>query len=300
MSRWLMARSGKWPLPISASYITTRPIRPSLLLSSRCYASQDAKPGRKLSWSEWVNLHPTSAEELKTVYDVCVQSNIFGSVAERPIIVTETSHLSVTKRIRRTKIGDVLETFKQTPGLQPADWEAKGIAFLHAVEVTGRLHQNHAFTKPKFVKDIIRSWPDILRNAEKAKGAGQAAQTVAAVEPAFTKGTIAKPAAARKEAPGRYEQQQQEDTDMGSKVRQLLRARKKAEQDSDAAEGIRSKRRPLRIAATSNGVPLAFENMEKLRRLERGGREIIVDKQVKTRTKGASVNRELWQQKKNE
>lgn len=81
-------------------------------------------------------------------------------------------------------------------------------------------------------------------------------------------------------------------------ARRVLRQRKKAEQASDAEEGIKSKRRPLRLAATSKGVPLTFETMDKLRRVERRGREIIVDKEVRQRTRGATI--EKAQQKRDE
>lgn len=81
-------------------------------------------------------------------------------------------------------------------------------------------------------------------------------------------------------------------------ARRVLRQRKKAEQASDAEEGIKSKRRPLRLAATSRGVPLTFETMDKLRRVERRGREIVVDKEVRQRTRGATI--EKAQQKRDE
>lgn len=74
-------------------------------------------------------------------------------------------------------------------------------------------------------------------------------------------------------------------------ARRVLRQRKKAEQASDAEEGIKSKRRPLRLAATSKGVPLTFETMDKLRRVERRGREIVVDKEVRQRTRGATIEK---------
>lgn len=76
------------------------------------------------------------------------------------------------------------------------------------------------------------------------------------------------------------------ETAQADRARRSLKQRKKAEQESDAAEGIRSVRRPLRLAATFKGVPLTFDTMRSLKRLERGGREIIVDKEVKKRTKG--------------
>lgn len=145
------------------------------------------------------------------------------------------------KRLKPT-FPHVEKTFLETPGLQPQDWETRRIPWQHAVAVATRLHQERLFTEPDAAKALVEQWPRLWEQAK-------------AEESDATREAV--------------------------RARRVLKVRKQMELDSDAAEGIKSKRRPLTIHGP--GSPPNVQSREGLRRLERHGREIIVDKQVKKR-----------------
>lgn len=229
--------------------------------------------------------------------------------------------------------------FMRTIGLTPQDWEARGINFLHAVNIAKQLQlQNHFSGKDLSV--VVNNWAEISVQAQRhatgvkpAESPANPLETIAERRKALMEGTKGDKAATvraerneerkaldwgsgerhvlrtstqadRKRAgQARRTSQQGNDAEgvesmQADQARRVLRQRKKAEQASDAEEGIKSKRRPLRLAATSKGVPLTFETMDKLRRVERRGREIVVDKEVRQRTRGATI--EKAQQKRDE
>lgn len=326
MSRRLMARSrhlAKCPLSVSATYTTTLPIRPSLLVTSRFHSSHPTSHDSRLTWTEWISGNPTSVEEMQTVYNACVQSTVFK---QRPITPDGTTPFGVSKQIRHRDDRFLESTFMETPGLKPQDWKARGIQFPHAVDIARQLQLYNYFSGNN-VEDLIREWPlySATAKANATLGLAIAAKTVAEGRKRLMERNSAEAAAIKKNW---NEERKESDMPSGARqipeiskqgeptgrnqahrfpkggedgehagraetdqARRILRQRKKAELASDAAEGIKSKRRPLRLATVSKGVPLVFENMKKLHRVERGGREIAVDKEVKQRTKGLNMER---------
>ncbi|KAJ4386377.1 hypothetical protein N0V93_009272 [Gnomoniopsis smithogilvyi] len=325
MYRCFTARSGhlaKPPISILASYTTTVSIKPALEISSSLHSFTKYRP----SWSEFLKQHPTSVEEIQTVYDACVRSRVFAPISERPIVFEGKSPFGVTKKIPRGDVRFLKSTFQGIQGLKPQDWEVRGINFTHAVNIAQQLQRSNYFSGKK-LSDLLKSWPQLLAQvqteapggAESLNGFASAAGTVADGRKALMEANIAKLATIIKEGHGEHkdldmqatarrtlkwnkgaEQPHQipkEGSDVAENVetlqadraRRILRQRKKAEQESDADEGIKSKRRPLRLAATSKGVSVTFDSMEKLRRFERRGREITVDKEVKKRTRETSL-----------
>lgn len=269
------------------------------------------------SWPEWLSRYPTSPAKIQTVYDACMQSRVFAPSAERPIVLREAegrpvfaSELlgiskqltGVSERVERRSTSSISRTFKQTPGLKHQDWEARGIDFKHAVLIARQLQLTDYFSKKqKKLSHLLRTSSEILAQASmKDKKASPACKDEQSEFRETTAKWPSQPRSARQTSNANTHASQahhilREGSDaetpesaQAERSRRLLKQRKQLEQASDAAEGIKSKRRPLRLAATSEGVPLTFKTMEKLRRFERRGREIVVDKEVRQRTKAAS------------
>lgn len=299
MLRWLTARSGylsaQRPLPTAACCAILHDIRPSL---PRFYSSQPTPIRYKLPWAEWLCKYPTSVEEMQTVYKACAESHVFAPVTQGPFTLAgqTTSRASrASQHVRLGNIRDLERRFNSTLGLLPQDWKARGIEFQHALEIALQLHLSNTFaTGIRNVEDLISKWHDFEREAEAAKKLERMEKTIMEGRAALMGGDTAKATAEKRKLEERQELNRALD------MRRILRTRKQAELDSDAAEGIKSKRRPMRLAATSKGVPLAPEAAEKLRRLERHGREVIVDKEVKERIKRPNVDHKLVRQKRDD
>lgn len=341
MSGLFKARSGRvsrWTLPIRASFTSTLKSGACLTSPIAFYSSQR----RSIPWLEWLSQNPTSAKDIRTVYDVCTESRLFAPTTQRPLHLQGQTEFGTLKKIRWGDTRAMKSMFMSTEGLRPQDWEARNIEFPHALEIAKQLQlQNHFGGKD--LKVILKDWPKFLERAQKLAAEVESADVVSKSPESICERLQAlKEEAIQSDnniVTKREERDQEErkGLDMGSgarhvlrtstlaerqradqarrtsqqandpggiestqvdHARRILRQRKKDELASDAEEGIRSKRRPLRLAATSNGVPLTFETMDKLRRVERRGREIVVDKEVRQRTREAT--KELAQQKRDE
>ncbi|CAN8104764.1 unnamed protein product [Discula destructiva] len=311
MSRSLAARGSggallltKRLLPISsaANHIHSATTRPSLLLPPTTTVlppiSQSMQTRTGLSWTQWLSIYPTSTDELQTIYKACHDSHAF---ADTTAPTTSSSSSTTTKQQQQIPDAEFAQhTFEATPGLQKADWDARGIHFAHAAAVAQRLWHKKVFAPAggehinidknnKAAKALFARWPAAWEKAQAAAGFELARAAVLRGEAAA--------AAKNDDAEGKQQQQQQQqkqqeereprsssvltqERKLAMAARAVLRARKRAELASDAAEGIKSVRRPLRINAHSReGVPLVFASAEQLRRLERGKREIVVEKQ---------------------
>lgn len=343
MSGLFIARSGwigRWTLPIRGNFTTTLTSGACLFTSSASYTSRAFDTRRSIPWLEWLGHNPTSAKDIQTVYDVCMESRVFAPTTQRPLHLQAQTHFGKPKKIPWGDTRSIQSMFRNTEGLRPQDWEARNIKFPHAVEIAKQLQlQNHFSGKDLSI--ILKDWPQFLERAQRLAAGAESAKVVSKLpetigerlkalkEGVKLDNTVTEREEAYKEErkgldmgsgarhvlrtstlaerkradqARRTSQQGYDNNDIESMqadhARRILRQRKKAEQASDAEEGIKSKRRPLRLAATSNGVPLTFENMDKLRRVERRGREIVVDKEVRQRTREATV--EQAQQKRNE
>ncbi|KAJ4418414.1 hypothetical protein N0V82_005600 [Gnomoniopsis sp. IMI 355080] len=269
------------------------------------------------SWPEWLSEFPTSPARIQTVYDACVQSRIFAPPAQRPIVLRKVERgpvfasdsigmsqkvVGASEKVDRWDTVVVERTFRRTPGLQDRDWEARGINFHHAVRIARQLQLTDYFSKKKKkLSQLFGIWSEVQAQAsardEKSAGSWDYEQRKVEIknykwpsQPCTTRQTSGTNTQADQAHPIPREGNDAENAERAraERSRRLLKRRKQLEQASDAAEGIKSKRRPLRLAATSEGVPLTFETMKKLRRVERRGREIVVDKEVRQRTKAAS------------
>ncbi|CAN8100420.1 unnamed protein product [Discula destructiva] len=251
------------PHPVYASLTTTTTptrTRPSRPLSSPLISSHLTQSRSKWTWANWVRLHPTSAEDLQTVYNVCIQSGLFVKVkAQRP---------------KRT-VESITDQFRQTPGLRPADWEAHGLPWLHAVQIATRLHEEDFFTTfkaPKKLTLLVARWPQIWARA-KAGGSGRVVSNpdVAAAEFEAARENVGRPtsviAAARKAM-----------AEDSTALRMAVQARRVLyfRMTQGKAPGKAQKRRPPPSVYTE----LEYASDEKLRRVERRGREVIIEQQI--------------------
>lgn len=203
---------------------------------------QSSQIRHKASWPEWIGLHPTTLEELTTVYKVCKESRVLGPTVERPITPQGPS--------KRTKpnVRNVYNTFLETPGLQSADWRAHRIAFHSAVEIALRLHQEHLFSgQTPYIKrkltPILAQWPKLWDQARNTVGPELFDQARARVLIGDTSTIVASRTAkvtasflARQPGPAQEQ-------------RRSERRRERAERDADVVDGVRSVSRGLGGAA---------------------------------------------------